>query len=101
MTYADVKIKYGQYIPADPEDDKTYNATLHTFFRDYAHANRALAAISNEITGKLHPLNEGSSSLSGAPRYHVTHEGSLSGIQIKEYLSTIVQRGGEIYEVFL
>ncbi len=56
MTYADVKIKYGQYIPADPEDDKTYNATLHTFFRDYAHANRALAAIPNEITGKLHPL---------------------------------------------
>ena len=101
MTWNDVKTKYGQYIPQEPEDGQNYSAVLSTFYRDYSQADRVLGAISNEIASQLRPTNEGMSSLSGAPRYHITHEGRLTGAQVKEYLITVVQGGGEIYEVFL
>jgi len=101
MNWTDIKTKYGKYIPTDPVDDQTYSAVLSTFYRDHSHADRVLSAISNEIAAELRPTNEGPSSLSGAPRYHTTHEGRLTGAQVKEYLITVVQGGGEIYEVFL
>ena len=101
MTWTEIKAKYGQYIPTEPVDNQTHNARLHTFYRDHSQADRVLSGISNEIAGILRPTNEGPSSSSGAPRYHVVHEGRLSGAQVKEYLIAVVSGGGEIYEVFL
>jgi hypothetical protein len=41
------------------------------------------------------------SSQSGSPKYHVVHEGVLTGKQIKDYLVTVVNGGGEIWEVLV
>lgn len=101
MNWNDIKKKYGEFISGEPEDGESYRATLHVFYRDYAHADRVLSQIPDAIAGKLRPVNEGVSTLSGGPRYHVTHEGTLTGEQVREYLETTVGGGGEVYEVFL
>ena len=96
-----IETKYGQYISKPLDDSATFSVVLNTFYRDHSHADRVLSAISNEIAGKLRPTNQGVSSLSGASRYHITHEGHLNGAQVKEYLITVVGGDGEIYEVLL
>ena len=102
MTWNDIKTKYGQYIPKEPVEGETYdNARLHTFYRDYSHADQVLSGIPNEVAAKLRPTNEGISSASGEPRYHITHEGRLTGAQVRAYLISVVRGGGEIFEVFL
>ena len=40
------------------------------------------------------------SSSSGSPRYHVVHEGQLSGAQFKEFILTVVRSGAAVYEAF-
>ena len=102
MNWNDVKAKYGDYISGDLVDNATFaRARLHTFYRDHGHANRVLSKIPGDVASVLHPFNEGISDTSGSPRYHVVHEGRLTGTQIKEYLVTIAQEGGEIWEVLL
>ena len=99
--WEEIHSKYSTCISGNPEDERTYDVRLHTFYQDQSHANRVLSGISNEVAGILRPTNEGPSSLTGAPRYHATHEGRLTGAQVKEYLITVVTGGGEMYEVFL
>ena len=102
MTWDEVKQKYGQYISGDPVDDQTFpRARLHTFYRDHAHANAVLGRIAGDAAAILRPTSEGMSQESGASKYHVVHEGNLTGKQIKEYLITVVDRGGEVWEVLL
>ena len=81
--------RFGQYISIHgsnskvPTDDMNYpNIVLHTFYRDYAHADQVLSRIPSDVM-VLTPSGEGTSGLSGQPRYHVTHKGTLSGRQIK------------------
>ena len=100
-TWEDIKQKYGSYISAEPTDDQTFRATLHTFYPTNREAERALNKISDEIAARLAPVKEGASSESGVPKYHVVHEGHLSGKQIKEYLITVCDNEGEIFEVLL
>lgn len=102
MTWDEVKKKYGQYISGDPVDNETFpRVRLHTFYRDYGHADSVLGRISDDAAAVLRPTNEGMSQESGKPKYHVVHEGTLTGKQIKEYLITVVEAGGEVWEVLL
>lgn len=102
MTWGQVKEKYGQYISGDPVDDQTFpRARLHTFYRDHGHADSVLGRIADDAASVLRATNEGMSRESGAPKYHVIHEGDLTGKQIKDYLVAVVTGGGEVWEVLL
>ena len=73
---------------------------MHTFYRDYAHADREFGTISDDAVA-LKPTHEDVSCENGSPKYHVVREGSLIGKQVKEYLITVVAGGSEIWEVLL
>ena len=102
MTWEEVKRNYGQYISGNPIDNETFTKTrLHTFYDNYGQADLILNKISNDIAAVLSLISEGMSPLSGTSKYHVIHEGNLTGKQIKEYLITVVENGGDIWEVLL
>ncbi|NCA83169.1 MAG: hypothetical protein EOM72_10570 [Opitutae bacterium] len=102
MDWEEIVTKYGQYISGDLVEDQVFSrARLHTFYRDRAHADAVLGRIADDAAAVLRPTNEGISRESDAPKYHVVHEGSLTGKQIKEYLITVVVGGGEVWEVLL
>jgi hypothetical protein len=97
-----IKEHYANRISGDPVDDQAFpNVRLHTYYRDHGHADSVLGRITDDAAAVLRPTNEGMSSESGSPKYHVVHEGSLAGKQIKEYLITVVNGGGEVWEVLL
>ena len=90
------------YISGEISDDEVNKVLLNCHFPDCATADRVLGQVSNEVAAKLRPVNEGFSSDSGTRRYHVAHEGRLSGREVKEYLRTVCKPGGgAIYEVLL
>jgi hypothetical protein len=102
MDWEEIITKYGQYISGDPVESQVFSRTrLHTFYRGHGHADTVLGRIADDAAAVLRPTNEGISWETGAPKYHVVHEGSLTGKQIKEYLITVVAGGGEIWEVLL
>ncbi len=100
--WGEVKVRYGQHISGDPVDDHIFpRARLHTFYRDHRHADSVLSRVADDAAAALQPTNEGISEETGEPRYHVVHEGTLTGKQIQDYLVTVVQGGGEVWEVLL
>ncbi len=102
MNWDDIKAKYGEYISGDPVDSETFSkARLQTFYSDHGHGNRVLSKIPPDIASLLRPLSQGMSDTSGSPRFHVVHEGCLTGKQVKDYLIIVAQEGGEIWEVLL
>jgi hypothetical protein len=102
LAWGQVKQQYGKCISGDLVDDHTFSkARLHTSYRDHAHADSVLNRIADNTAAALRPTNEGMSSQRGSPKYHVVHEGVLTGKQIKDYLVTVVNGGGEIWEVLV
>jgi len=96
--------KYGQYISGGNEliDGETYSRVrLHVFYPDHTTAERVEGRVSDAIASKLRPVSEGMQPLTGANKYHVWCEATLTGAQIKEYLITVISGGGEIWEVLI
>jgi len=96
--------KYGQYISggSDLVDGETYRRVrLHVFYPNPATAERVEGKVSDAIASKLQPVSEGMQPLTGANKYHVWCEATLTGAQIKEYLVTVVNGGGEIWEALI
>lgn len=99
-TWADVQARYGQYITRNFNDDDSYACEIQTFYPSRATADRVLSKVDQRLAGRLRCVMEGSSDLSGSMCFHVVHEGDLTGREFKEYLTTIVGAGGQVYEAF-
>ena len=99
-----VKAKYGQYISGGSGllDGEAYpKVRLHVFYPDRMTAERVERKVSDAIASKLQPISEGMHDTNGTLKYNVVNEATLTGAQIKEYLVTVVNGGGEIWEALI
>lgn len=97
--WEEVRAKYCQQIQRDLIDSAIMDVRIHTTYTDYAHADRVLGEIAQDAAASLIPTYEALREDNGIQRYHVIHEGRLSGLQVKQYVTTVVVRGGEVWEV--